>query len=658
LALSRLVSWYTASFYARSNFYFIFCAYEDHILSYFLGGSEGTVEPVQSAYFTSTSNMISSEQNSAQHAVDERFHHMPPPTPAVQFYSHHHHHNHPQQQQRQQHSASGHRTQKSATHAATTSLVVLQQPAMSTTSQSSSSSSLNSMAAALVAGVGPGFQPFARHSSTNSLLMNCSNNLEGESPISPAAMIGTPQENLLLPPPHSEIEKLSDTNTGMLWHMDTLSNMNAVNNTNSMSAASTMPPPPPQPAPHTMMASLLANGFLGNPFMHGATTQQQQQQQQQQFMYAAAAAAAASYTQQQQQQQQPVESEEKRAKRLERNRESARKSRRRKKERLLTLGAQVNKLHQTVEGIRCQHINSMVPALAKCRVDDVLAVVAASTPSTEERVGKIIRASGPSSRAMRAVVDFQYAQLSRLTLPSYQRMLFWLSLLEESFFQAGKEEYAKRQQALVQTDGNESPSASKTIPVKVSSKQIGDEIFNGGPSNITIPKKKRATNNDKDDNPNPAAVVYDAARMWPLFCFELRFSVDQEDKFLSVHKLTRQGGGVNVNLVRKRSAMVAAAETSESLGKAVGSISHLIAQREEKSYLGVLNPKQVSKYFSWLSNTSNRERCRSLARPQSDAQIMMETSSLSEEISLHDICKRLNEVLQISSTQLSAAQMD
>ncbi len=38
------------------------------------------------------------------------------------------------------------------------------------------------------------------------------------------------------------------------------------------------------------------------------------------------------------------------------------------------------------------------------------------------------------------------------------------------------------------------------------------------------------------DRSTPMAKITDAARMWPLLCFELSVSVDQEDRLAQAHK--------------------------------------------------------------------------------------------------------------------------
>jgi hypothetical protein len=258
------------------------------------------------------------------------------------------------------------------------------------------------------------------------------------------------------------------------------------------------------------------------------------------------------------------------------------------------------------------------------------------------------------------VLEFQYTMIKQLTLPYYQKMLLWLTLRDEQYFLAGKEQYTAKQQR-----GGQESSSGRPAPGKISSKQIGDELLNG---TSTKQDKKSAKRRDKDgggsdgeSKANPSSSAYDAARTWPLFCFELKFSVDQEERFLAAHKQVTEGDGMggNNDLAHKRSQMAAAVITADNMGKAVGTLSHVIARREERTLLGILNPKQVAAYQSWLSTDSNRERSRrAIAEHQSvlSSVHFMDASSSSDgntgnhkEVSLHDISRRLTEVLQIST---------
>jgi hypothetical protein len=125
----------------------------------------------------------------------------------------------------------------------------------------------------------------------------------------------------------------------------------------------------------------------------------------------------------------------------------------------------------------------------------------------------------------------------------------WLFLHPEEYFQKGKEDYAKQEAindaAVAQSSSSSSSSGGgktqqKSKPalpaVKFSSKQVGDELTNGPkPDNHTAANKKKAKKTDSDRLQLQSAAE-DAARMWPLTCYELSISVDQEEKFLQALK--------------------------------------------------------------------------------------------------------------------------
>ncbi len=211
------------------------------------------------------------------------------------------------------------------------------------------------------------------------------------------------------------------------------------------------------------------------------------------------------------------ETEEKRAKRLERNRESARKSRRRKKERLSNLEEMVNKLYGKIETQRRVQINSMDTAWKSFTMEELLELKRLHEANDDQ--GKI--QSGLSrlligeieQSTRKEIVEFQYNSLSQHLLPRYQKFFLWTLLQQPSYFMSGKEEHAKREFSKKITTG------------KISSKQLGEEISNGGK-----PKSKK----NKEANIQEACVS-ESEKFWPLVCFELSISVEQEERFLETH---------------------------------------------------------------------------------------------------------------------------
>lgn len=579
---------------------FLQCVYGfdiDHLLSYFLGGD------TQNASHTSARNapnFAPSRDSRDTMEEDDDDEPDPPSTPAVQFYSH------SGMQQHQHHRGAS--SVAAATGAALPS--------------GSSSNSLLSMTAALVSG-GP-----IMYQQVQQQMMNRethSTTSPGISPISPAGLIGPGHENLMLPaagrgghPHHQQHQQLpmTDHERHWAWLQDLNARAKATSHPNG--GADTMGPPPPQSAsayPQPVSAGTVPVGghvvIPGYPMMYAQVAHMQ-------HMVASPVLS-------------PAETEEKRAKRLERNRESARKSRRRKKERLATLEAQVKQLQNEIEDERKKRIHAMIPSLTECRgqaIAQLLQVKGDEAVSVD--LVPIIRNTGANSQISVVVTDFQYNMLKQMLLPGYYKVLIWLTLHEEAFFTSGKEEYIKREaEKLVAR-----PSAAG----RVSSKQVGDEMTN-------IPKGKADTGpglqgegSGEDlyngDQPSQTSYANDAPRFWPLFCHWVSFSVDQEDRFLAAQRRVQDIPA----LTESRAQIMAAQRTTERLKGAVESLCSVVSQREEQTFLSILEPKQVAAYQDWLA--ANRERCRGTL-------IGQETPPDSKDTSLAEICRKLDE-LQLS----------
>ena len=393
----------------------------------------------------------------------------------------------------------------------------------------------------------PGFLPSVTKPPSNAAAIA---NMENGSPISPAMMIGGDHEPLLLPPPEQKARQ---------EHLEWLRQLNE----RAAQAAASYG----APAPTTSTNSTPHHGMPHHQQPHHHTTQQQQpvpHPQQQQAatlpgfpagvtLHPTAAAALASgnplfFTHAaaflRQRASSPVETEEKRAKRLERNRESARKSRRRKKERLSNLEEKVNKLHGLIEAERRVQIGFMEDVLVDYGKERILQlkedyVTQEGDVYRDERLGNelgylLIEMMEPPIR--KEIIEFQYTTLNQYMLPRYQKFLLWLALHPESYFLAGKEEHAKRE-------------AEQDLPRptsgKVSSKQIGDELTNGRKLSDgrfipppPVPTYSHLIQHSDTVEPQSNSIAHapDAARMWPLTCFELSISVDQEERFLQALK--------------------------------------------------------------------------------------------------------------------------
>jgi bZIP transcription factor len=338
----------------------------------------------------------------------------------------------------------------------------------------------------------------------------------------------------------------------------------------------------------------------------------------------------------------PVESEEKRAKRLERNRESARKSRLRKKERLSKLEEQVAGLHDKIEAARTIQIQDMNPRLHNYFLQRVLQLDEGSESGVvieSDSLAVIFRGTGLNCEVQRASMDFQYSKLKRNLLPRYQKFLLWLTLHEESWFTTGKEQYAQREACL---------QSIRVSSGKISSKQVGDEITNGPKiSGDDTPASRKKAAKARLEREAQTAGAFDPLRMWPLLCFELSISVDQEERLLHAIKTAKQ----RPDIQDSRSQIEAATRMASRLKEAVLLQSHNVSVRSGRAYLDILNPKQSIRFHKWLAN--NRERCHDSLKgksftQQTPATILMDDSSMAENKTLIDVCRRLEAVLKIS----------
>ena len=536
-------------------------------------------------------------------------------------------------------------------------------------SASSSSSSLSTMANTLVSG-GPMVLQQMRQQQQQQMFASMmvaahqsqlqqqqQTRQAGVSPVSPAAMIGTP-ENLMLPPPSthgipspallgSSYHPFTNTPTAATLapsgaiengmgstpnsheqHLAWIRGINAMAKAQGSSSSSTQQPPHQPILPQQPQQQPTASSTTQPSAQEGQQIQQVAQlglpftafPHMAFYGHAAVAAAAAL---QQGKNPAPEESEEKRAKRLERNRESARISRRRKKERLAAAEARVWRTHQKIAKERQNQIDKLVPGLRRQRSMRISQFLDQETLDAAS-IMTAVRDTGPSSPIFQAVIEFQFNALQSNLLPRYQKLWLWLTLNEDTYFTAGKEEYNKRDpdKAIVRSSSG-----------KISSKQVGEELMNTADPNHKLAKSD-------ESSAARTCPADDAARMWPLFCHEHKFSVDQEDKFLALHKKLAQ----TTNAQTSWSKSVAATKAASSLRDAMDFVCRQASHREERTLVGVLRADQISKYRQWI--VMNHDRC---SRSLQDRQNQQQKASDSE--SLQDICLRLERVLRLPNTE-------
>uniref|UniRef100_A0A6U3RW20 BZIP domain-containing protein n=1 Tax=Ditylum brightwellii TaxID=49249 RepID=A0A6U3RW20_9STRA len=362
----------------------------------------------------------------------------------------------------------------------------------------------------------------------------------------------------------------------------------------------------------------------------------------------------------------PGESEERRQRRLARNRESARLSRRRKKEHLANLGDRVEKLHNQIESVRRERMERMEMSLKKNRRDGIRQLLnvkkddQTSSATTNDRamelmnkLALILRETAPNCPVRKASIHFQYNTLKQTLLPQYYKYLLWLTTRQPDYFLAGKESRPK----------NTAKSSGR-----VSSKQIGEELTTTFKTSKETPPNKHAKSKSSSVPTGILSCRSDqASKLWPLFCYELSVSVDQEERFLLAHKRAQE----KENFANDRAQIEVAATLTSNLKTGMLFQSDMATHRSETCLFQILTPTQVCGFLRWFAN--NRERCRNVARVlvtekkegvvrNKDEDVKVENcdEGLSEgwkgvdgeldgEVTLNDICRRLDEALKFQS---------
>lgn len=333
-----------------------------------------------------------------------------------------------------------------------------------------------------------------------------------------------------------------------------------------------------------------------------------------------------------------MESKEKRDRRLARNRESARQSRRRKKQLLFDLGGHVHRLHMEIESVRQKKLMVMDRELDRDKKGAIRELFSMEKllESDEkenlckERIKIIIRDGGANSAPRRLAATFQYDTLRQLILPYYKQYLLWLSLKTDSFFTVAKEKRSKTGKGTG----------------RVGSKHVGDEL-------TTAHKCAAKINNKGTTKTNIACGVDDSSRVWPLICYELGVSLDQEEKLLNAFQRVKKDADVPKN---RRKISIATIMVS-NLKNGILCQSRSVSKRNEKALLEILTPAQAARFLQWF--IANKERCSKLfgiklgidlageAGVKRSANFASEDTSLNHQ-SLSSVCQKLTEALKIS----------
>ncbi len=304
-----------------------------------------------------------------------------------------------------------------------------------------------------------------------------------------------------------------------------------------------------------------------------------------------------------------AESEERRARRLERNRESARLSRRRKKETLLFLGKKVQRLQDALEELRASQIVKMETQLAAVEDND--------------NVYRMIERYKLHADVRKQVSVFQYHTMKETMLPQHHQFLLWISNHPaETFYTAAK-------------DCRPKGSA------KMSSKQIGEEIFT----------TERQQQNQQQSNKFLECKTDDVHRFWPLFCYEMSFSVEQEEKFKTRYmerqskikqqrrrKTSSTSEGDVSSVIRLASAFALVSKLSEK--SSIHNHYNVVATRRERLMMHVLNETQRVAFLKWMKE--NKERCASISKPDNLAK------TFSAPTALDQLCEELERTLNLN----------
>lgn len=462
----------------------------------------------------------------------------------------------------------------------------------STTSNGSTSSLLTSMASALALGEPNQVMSMQQKIQLNQLLNN-QYQLNNMSPITPVNLLGIPQEMMMLPPP----PRNANGNMPASWPMigqpqqsygqqqmkfqqqqqnlqqqqihvqanaqqpNFLPQMNPTQNHSFMCTSFIIPPQPPQSQQQQSHQQQQQQPVEGMPF---------QQQIQigldgQTIPVTAVAGANGSIFYQvdpsvvptsglryftkainevsrpdDQKEIDPEIFAEKRRQRLARNRESARQSRRRKKEHLASLSAKVQKLQRQLEAEVRNKIRSMEGGLSRQRnnmldkwsvdqekkrpgtaSDDNGSISISSVVCVDSRnqLAKVIGKTGVSCEIRRAVIAHQYHCLRQAFLSSHNHYSVWMMMQSSTFF---TEASRKRELELAMTGGALSSGSesdnNKSAGSRANSKQIGKELYN---------------EEMKHGNGGVSCQANDGVRMWPLFCYEITMTMEQEDRVIN-----------------------------------------------------------------------------------------------------------------------------
>ena len=147
---------------------------------------------------------------------------------------------------------------------------------------------------------------------------------------------------------------------------------------------------------------------------------------------------------------------------------------------------------------------------------------------------------------------------------------------------------------------------------------------------------------EEDDDRTLKSGPDEPTRLWPLVCYELSVSVDQEEKILSFCKCARE----SVSLPMDRRLMADATKMVSNMKRGVLTHGQSTVGRSENLFLSTLSADQSAKYFKWYDANVDR-----LKKVNPVTIVKQEACEADQESSLSDICKRLQDVLKIPSNE-------
>lgn len=138
-----------------------------------------------------------------------------------------------------------------------------------------------------------------------------------------------------------------------------------------------------------------------------------------------------------------------------------------------------------------------------------------------------------------------------------------------------------------------------TAKKTTSSKQIGEELFGGGKG-----KGKKSV-----DEVDLSATTNDPRRFWPMLCYDMSISVDQEER---IAQLQNNNMYHSSTLPAGRQEVATAKSMARSLKHGILYQGHSSAHRSEVALLDILTPEQSARYLQWTA--ANKDRCERILR--------------------------------------------